>query len=229
MGESGFQEERHPGRTWIILNTFGWGAFILIVGVMGSLAWQFSKNSVSANEFLSDTSVNIIGSSVIGGLCWGAILGRLQKSFLIRHLNLHGMHWTFATIIGLILYLAFQVSHQYLPLLLPPFYSSLIKILLNLAFYFVPPLALGIAQGSVLRRYFKGSGWWIAATTLGVGGAGWITSEIARQGLANRYIYLAVLSIAIYLIEGLAYGITTWIVLAFFTNQLAITNESGSQ
>ncbi len=229
MGKSGSQEKRHLGQTWIILNIFGWGAFLPIVGVIGLLAFQASQNSTSANEFLSDTSVNIIGTSVIGGLCWGAILGGLQKSFLMRHWNLNGMHWTFATVTGLIFYLAFQVSNQYLPLLLPPFYSSQIKILLNLDFYFVPPLALGIAQRSVLRRYFKGSGWWIAAATLGVGSAGWITSEVARPGIANGSIYPAVLSIAIYLIEGLAYGITTWIVLAFFTNQLVITNESNVQ
>jgi len=136
------------------------------------------------------------------------------------------MHWIFATILGLILYLAFQVSNQYVPLLLPPFYSSQIKVLLNLAFYFVPPLALGIAQGSALRRYFKGSGLWIAAVTLGVGGAGWVTSEVARQGIANGFIYPMILSVAIYLIEGLAYGITTWITLSFFSNQLAITNEA---
>src|SRR5574341_930826 len=106
MGKDTLQSKQHSGRTWIVLNIFGWGAFILIAGVIGLLAWQLSKNSTSGNEFLSDKSVNVIISSLAGGLCWGAILGSLQKSFLTRHLNLHGMHWTSATIIGLMVYLA---------------------------------------------------------------------------------------------------------------------------
>ncbi len=229
MGKDTLQGKPYSGRTWIVLNIFGWGAFILIASVLGLLAWQVIQNSTAGSAFLTDKLVNVIVSSLAGGLCWGAILGRLQKPFLMHHLNLHRMHWTSATIIGLMIYLAFQVLHQYLPLLEGFLsYSSLSRNLLNLAFYFVPPLALGIAQWAVLRRYFRWSGSWIVAITLGVGSVGCITSEIAKSAIANGYNSFAVLSIAVYLIEGLAYGITTWIVLAFFTNQLAVINAGDA-
>jgi len=238
MREKGIQGKWRPGLIWIILNTLGWGAFILIALVIGLLAWQVIQNSTSGHEFLSDQLVNVLVSSVPGGLCWGAILGGLQKSFLMRHLNFHGKNWTFATIIGLMLYIAFQVSHQYLlifvesPITYP--FDSVIKTslmidFLDVAFYFIPPLVLGIAQWSVLRLYFKWSGWWIAAVTLGVGCAGWTISEIVRMSFANGYNSFAAFSIAVYPMEGLAYGIATWFVLVFFANHLAITNSGDSE
>lgn len=220
MGENTLQRKQHPGWTWIVLNIFSWGAFILIAGIIGLFAWQVSQNSTSGSQLLSHKSVNVIISSLAGGLCWGAIVGRLQKSFLVRHLNVYEMHWTSTTIIGFIAYLAFQVSHQYLPLFHGYLsYSPSTRNFIDLAYYFAPPLALGIAQWSILRLYFRWSGLWIVATTLGVGCAEWANSGVIRVMLANGYNSIGVFSIAVYLIDGLAYGLATWLVLALFTHQ----------
>jgi hypothetical protein len=186
-----------------------------------------------AHDILFSKSGNVLISSIAGGLGWGAILGGLQKSFFMRYLNFRGKNWTFATIIGLMLYIAFQVSHQYLLILIAspieyPLYSITYS-LLELAFYFIPPLILGIAQWSILRLYFTRSRWWIATITIGVGCAGMAVSEVAKLAIANGFNNITIFSIAVNLMEGFAYGITTWFVLAFFARQLAIANSSDSQ
>jgi hypothetical protein len=233
MSENGFQSKQHSGLKWIVLNTFGWGIFILCAVPIGLLAWEISQNSRIGHDLILNKWANVIIASIAGCL-WGAILGKLQKSLLRRHFNLDVAHWILATMIGLMLYAAFQVSHQYLLMLVespgenPS--NSLIMFLLELAFYFIPPLLLGIAQWSVLRSYFEGSGWWLAAVILGVGCAGWAFSEIIKISIANGgHYFMTSFSIAVFLLEGLAYGITTWFALVFFTNQLVVTNSSASQ
>jgi hypothetical protein len=223
MRKEGVQGNWSFGLLWIIVNTFSWGIVFLVGGASAWIVWQFYQNPVTALEFLlfENESTRTLIALVISGLCWGAIVGGLQQALLGRRFELKGKSWVFATMVGLLLYLAFLFlpsSFQFLMRF--PLYFSLIGILLNIAYTFVPPLALGVAQWFVLRRYFTRSEWWIVATTLALSLGTYITSWLEKLLILKipmEYHPNVYLSVVAFFVEGLFYGIASWIVLAFIS------------
>ena len=217
--KAGAQGKRSFGLSWIIANTFGWGIGLLLavpVGWISSLLYQSSIAGSVFNPLASDLTRTLIQMIIWGG-CWGAIIGGLQQSIFARRLELQVKRWLFATIVGTTLYLtAWYLSPYFSQLIMGPIFSILpTGTFVSLAFSLALPLVFGIAQWFVLRQYFTRSGWWVAATTLSMGLAAVITSGLSRHvttrsaGFGDSMLF----SSATFLVEGLFYGIATWIVL----------------
>jgi hypothetical protein len=70
-------------------------------------------------------------------------------------------------------------------------------------------LGLGVGQWLFIRRLFDGAGWWIVATLIGFGVAGFAlgvgtTDELARRGLTSEVVGFVL---------GAAAGVAQWVVL----------------
>jgi hypothetical protein len=210
------------GLLWIIANTFGWGICPLLALASGWIVWQLYQNFSARSVFnpLGGESNRAFIAMIIVGVCWGAIIGGFQLSILARRFELKGKNWVFATIVGMTLYMTVQLfrgfTHSF----------SQTDIFVNLTFSFVPPLVLGLAQWFILRRYFTRSGWWIVAITLALGLAASITSGLSRLLVMKSsmgYRYDIFFSSSTFFIEGLFYGVATWIVLTIISRRPVAT------
>jgi len=222
------------GFMWIIANTFSWGILFLLAGAAGWIVWQYYQTLGYGlvSRLLGGESIRTLIALVICGLCWGAIVGGLQQWILARCFVMKGNRWLFATMVGLILYLIVQLLISFFSQSLMWFNLSLsqIEILIRLASAFIPPIVLGTSQWIILRRYFKSSKWWIVATTIAVGLAATITPWFARLILFNTpmvYRYNIYITVATFFIEGLLYGVATWMVLAIISRKPIVTSDAN--
>lgn len=76
-------------------------------------------------------------------------------------------------------------------------------------------LGLGVGQWLFLRRLFDGAGWWIVASLIGFGVAGFAmgigtTDELARRGLTSEIVGFVL---------GAAAGVAQWVVLRRMSNR----------
>ena len=143
---------------------------------------------------------------VVAGSGWGSILGWLQQLVLKRRFRLEGNRWIWATLIGVVLYALFDVLIS-LSLMAVPFHRASYNLLHGLVAV-VPPLALGVAQWYVLRRSLARAGWWVLAVVLGL----WLPG-VAFSALASGP-GTGVSMLTSPFLEGAAYGVATFIVLA---------------
>ena len=205
------------GLLWIIVNTCGWGMYVIIAAAAGWIVWQaYQELSYGQGiQFLANESNRILIAIVIFSLCWGAIVGLVQQFVLRRRFKLEGKRWVLATIIGLLVYVAVRDSATLLAVIvmIPTLYSYVPYIC-----KFTAPFALGVAQWFILRRYFARSGWWIAATVVSL----WLSSFIPSATEYGRNISLYIASFPI---EGLIYGIATLFALTIITKQSIVAVE----
>ena len=198
------------GLSWILANTAGWGLYFVVGWAAGWLVWELYE--AGDYRLLASEVTRTLLTLAIVAVCWGAILGWIQQFVLTRRSQLEGSTWLWATLIGIALHATLQNVGSFVAALFAYSFSSL-YIISGIA-AFAAPLALGIAQWYVLRRYFARSGWWIAATTL----APWLGHIVLRILPAGGRTYMASAIISL-LVHGFFYSVATWAVLVVISRQ----------
>ena len=205
------------GLTWIVANIAGWGFYLVLVWAAAWLVWELYE--AEHYRLLASEGNRTFVALAIAAVCWGAILGWLQQFVLTRRFQLEDSKWAWATLIGIAVRVILQNAGLFVMTFLP--YSfSFFRIIDGVA-TFAAPLALGIAQWYVLRRYFARAGWWIAATAL----APWLGQIVLRILPAGDRTYMASAIISL-LVHGFFYGAATWAVLVMISRQPAASVES---
>jgi hypothetical protein len=85
--------------------------------------------------------------------------------------------------------------------------QSLFEIAIGLTIFVALGVAIGLAQWLVMRRYLRGAGWWVLATTIG-----YAIPMVAAPNIPIREPPWLTGSI-IFLLFGIALGILQWLVL----------------
>jgi len=205
------------GLSWILANTAGWGLYLVVGWAAGWLLWELYE----AGDFrlLANEETRMFLTLATLGFCWGAIVGWLQQFVLTRRFRLEGSKWAWATLIGIVLYTILQGLASVVSALLS--YSIFSSYIIDGIGAFAAPLALGIVQWYVLRRYFARSGWWVAATTFALW-LGHIAIWILPAG-GRTFVSSFIISL---LLGGFFYGVATWIVLVVISRQPIASAES---
>ena len=148
------QGQRPFGLRWIVLNTVGWSLFILLGFAASWLVWELWERG--GVRLLSNAEVRLLVSVTLVAVCWGAIVGWLQRTVLALRFELEGNRWVWATVVGLTLYILLIAMTDWLSSALS---SSLVSFtVLYIISALIPPCALGIAPWVVLRGYIARSG-----------------------------------------------------------------------
>lgn len=218
MRKGGFPGSVVFGLLWIVTNTFAWGMYLVAGLAVARLVWALYQGLLHIS-FLGNDLNRLLVVSIILGVGWGAIVGALQAFVLTRRFELEAKGWVSATIVGFLLYATLDVlasrSVQIVAMFTPSIqvFSRIVAL--------VPPLGLGIAQWFTLRRYFTSSGWWVAATTLGL----WLPTVAFSQFVmgfnTGAWGFIASTSV-----KGLSYSVATLIALAVFSRQAIAAVES---
>ena len=200
------------GLFWILANIVGWTLFVGFAFAAGWLVWTLYEQG-GYPRLLNSEEVRVLLAFAVAGSGWGSILGWLQQLVLKRRLRLEGNRWIWATLIGVVLYALFDVLIS-LSLMAVPFHRASYNLLHGLVAV-TPPLALGVAQWYVLRRSLARAGWWVLAVVLGL----WLPGVVFSALASGSNTRVSMLSSPF--LEGAAYGVATFIVLAVLPQETA--------
>jgi hypothetical protein len=198
------------GLVWILLNVLGWALFLGFGMAAGWLVWTLYEQG-GYPRLLHNEVIRDFLTLFIVGFCWGALLGWLQQIVLKRRFGLEGSAWAWATMIGGVLSVVIPGLSSILLLVLP--YSRASYYVLSVLVASIPPMALGLAQWVVLRRYFARAGWWVAAVVVAL----WIVPVLFSTFSSGHItlVYMIILRGS----EGVAYGLATFAVLSVLPRQ----------
>lgn len=188
---------------WILVNTLCWAIADWTIDTLYDVAW----NTISAVF----QPIGRPAAIALFGAMFGVIVGGAQEYVLRRQKARIAGWWVFTT----------ALSCALIWVIPWPGVSLIEKALSG--------LLVGIFQWRVLRRKYRESYWWIAASSIS-----WALGEAVSRWVVQNYVpsvfsgYKMIMGMVIY---GLVYGIISGLILLFLSQQampaLRLTTRSG--